>query len=171
MGLYSTIFLLVMISVCYEWGATGLRTRDFVPEVLHLEEGEMKTLNCSSDDNIRWCAVNASYIHKLNTTSSSSSINILPNSTCPKKYHTIPPHQICDGMLVICINKTSCDMYSYMHLVQRPYLIKVEENKPRNPLVIYFNDNCTYEACKTLPTQFAMAAAWQIQHRSQQCYF
>ena len=103
-----------------------MRTRDFVPEVLHLEEGEMKTLNCPNDGDLHWCAVNDE-IPSLNT--SLPSINITATkSTCPEVYNT-PPYPICDGMLVICINKTSCDMCSYMHLVQRPYLILVKENE------------------------------------------
>ena len=86
----------------------------------------MKTLNCSSDPNLHWCAVNDE-IPSLNT--NLSSINITATkSMCPEVYNT-PPYPICDGMLVICINKTSCDMCSYMHLVRRPYLILVKENE------------------------------------------
>ena len=114
-------------------------------------------LDCYTDVQ-RWCAVDTcTGIHEIEN-ANSTSIKILASAQCPKDYsNTISPHPICDGTLVFCLNKPMCSKEIYMHLVQIPFLIKVEENEcqtvcpaPPNTPLLCFDDNCTYEPCKVL---------------------
>ena len=77
----------------------------------------------------RWCVVDTcTGIHGIYN-ANSTSIEILASTQCPKDYsNTTSPHPICDGMLVICINKR-CSSESYTHLLRKPFLIKINESQ------------------------------------------
>ena len=107
----------------------------------------MDMLDCYTDVH-RWCVVDTcTGIHRIYN-ATSTPITILASTQCPVNYReTKSPHPICDGMLVICINE-GCFNESYMHLLRKPFLIKINESQTVCPAP----SNTTYSTPYSTPS-------------------